>query len=99
MNMTEIRERYKETEIGIIPEDWEVKKLGEVADVKGGKRIPKGFTLVDEDTGYPYIRVADMNNGGVSLNDIKYVPIEVVEKISKYRISSKDIYISVAGTL
>ena len=97
--MAEIREGYKETEIGIIPEDWEVKKLGEVADVKGGKRIPKGFTLVDEDTGYPYIRVADMNNGGVSLNDIKYVPIEVVEKISKYRISSKDIYISVAGTL
>ena len=32
----ELKEGYKQTEIGVIPEDWEVKKLGEVADVVGG---------------------------------------------------------------
>ena len=31
---------YKRTEIGIIPEDWEVKRLREVADCLDGYRIP-----------------------------------------------------------
>ena len=31
---------YKQTEIGVIPEDWEVKKLGEIADFYDNLRIP-----------------------------------------------------------
>ena len=34
--MTKIREGYKETEIGVIPEDWEVAKLGEVSNIVSG---------------------------------------------------------------
>lgn len=33
----ELRAGYKQTDIGIIPEDWEVKKLGEVLKIKHGK--------------------------------------------------------------
>ena len=99
INKGEVPEGYKKTKVGIIPEDWEVKRLGEIADVKGGKRIPKGYTLEDENNGYPYITVSDMYMGGVSASAIKYVPLAVVDKISNYRISKNDIFISVAGTL
>ncbi len=34
--MTKIREGYKDTEIGVIPEDWEVAKLGEVSNIVSG---------------------------------------------------------------
>lgn len=27
---------YKRTEVGVIPEDWEVKQLGEIADIRSG---------------------------------------------------------------
>ena len=37
-------------------------KLGEVANVKGGKRIPKGIGLINIPNGHPYIRVRDLNN-------------------------------------
>jgi type I restriction enzyme S subunit len=30
---------FKETEIGLIPEDWEVVRLGEVFEVKQGKQL------------------------------------------------------------
>jgi type I restriction enzyme S subunit len=40
-----------------------------------------------------------MNEGGISLKDIKYVPKEVFPSIKNYRIFKNDIYISVAGTL
>ena len=32
-----IKQGYKQTEIGIIPEDWEVREIGEVLKVKHGK--------------------------------------------------------------
>ena len=91
--------RFKKTEIGDIPKEWEVKKLGDICDVRGGKRLPKGYQLEDENNGFPYIRVADMYMGGVKLEDIKYVPKEVVEKIKNYKISKNDLFISVAGTI
>jgi type I restriction enzyme S subunit len=90
---------FKNTEVGDIPVEWEVKKIDDISDVKGGKRLPKGYKLVEEPNGYPYIRVADMYMGGINVEEIRYVPVEIVEKIKNYIISSEDLFISVAGTL
>ncbi len=32
-----IKAGYKQTDVGIIPEDWEVKKLSEVSNFENGK--------------------------------------------------------------
>ncbi|TFZ40195.1 restriction endonuclease subunit S [Soehngenia longivitae] len=82
-----------------IPKNWEWVKLGEIVSVNGGKRIPAGRSLADEDTGYKYIRVADMKNGSILLDDIKYIPRDIYPKIKNYTISKDDIYITVAGTI
>jgi len=37
--MNSIKEGYKQTEIGVIPEDWEVKTLGEVCEIRKGQLI------------------------------------------------------------
>ena len=79
--------------------DWDAKILDDVCNIKGGKRIPKGYSLVKGNTGYPYITVSDMKNGTVALGEIKFVPKDVVNKIKNYKISTNDIYVSVAGTL
>ena len=91
--------KFKRSEIGEIPEEWEVKKVGDICEVKGGKRLPKGYQLEDEDNAFPYIRVADMYMGGIRQDDIKYVPKDIVDKIKNYKISKDDLFISVAGTL
>ena len=96
---TEIKKGYKETKLGWIPEEWEIKTLGSVSDIKGGKRLPKGESLIDIRTDHPYIRVADMHWGGVSIKNIRYVPDEVFPQIKSYTISSDDLFITVAGTL
>ena len=80
-------------------EGWEVKKLGEVAEIKSGKRLPLGKQLTESITPHPYIRILDMSNNGVSMDDLKYVPEDVFPSIKNYRIFKDDIYISVAGTL
>jgi type I restriction enzyme S subunit len=38
--MGDVPEGYKETKIGVIPEDWEVKKLKDISDCKDNKRKP-----------------------------------------------------------
>lgn len=38
--MSNIPKGYKQTEVGVIPEDWEVKKLGEIVDFLDGERKP-----------------------------------------------------------
>ena len=78
---------------------WEKKTISDIADVKSGKRLPLGSSLIDDETPYPYIRVSDMYNGGVCLDEIKYVPKEVFPFIKKYRIFKNEIFISVAGTI
>ena len=78
---------------------WVEKIISEIADVRGGKRLPKGYSLQEENNGFPYITVTDMENGTVNLEKIRYVPLEVIDQIKRYRISVDEIYISVAGTL
>lgn len=88
-----------QTEIGVIPEDWELKPLDAIASVTSGKRLPLGRTLSDSETPHPYIRVTDMRWGTVSLADIKFVPVDAFPVIKRYRIFKNEIFISVAGTL
>ena len=99
LRMVEMKSGYKMTEVGVIPEDWEVKELSSISEIKSGKRLPKGSLVTSSKTPYPYIRVIDMNMGYLKLSDIMYVPENVQPMISKYIISKNDIYISVAGTL
>ncbi len=89
----------KDTEIGPLPDDWTIAAVGEVAQVKGGKRIPKGRRLTEHPTSHPYLRVSDMRMGAIDEADLTYVPDDVFPSIQRYRISKDDIFISVAGTL
>ncbi len=94
--LTELKEEEAPFDI---PDSWEWVKLGEVVSVYGGKRIPAGKSLTDEDTGYKYIRVADMKNGSVMLDNIKHIPVDIYEEIKNYTISKDEVYITVAGTI
>ena len=59
--------------IGTIPADWEVVRLGDVAEVRGGKRLPKGSLFATEITSFPYIRVMDFQQRTVSTQELRYI--------------------------
>jgi len=74
-------------------------RIGAIASVLGGKRIPAGRKLSIENTGYIYIRVSDMKDGYVSTDNLMYVPKDIYPSISRYIINKEDIFITVAGTI
>lgn len=57
----EVLNGYKETSIGVLPSDWEVKKLGNLIQIKSGES-PSNFQLSSEKLKYPYLKVEDLNN-------------------------------------
>jgi len=93
------REAQKETEIGPIPESWSLTPVAQLGSVKGGKRMPKGVSLVQENTGRPYIRVSDLGDNSVRPDGVLFVPRGYEAAIRRYRISAADVYISIAGTI
>ena len=82
-----------------IPGNWRWCRLGTIAAVLGGKRIPAGRKLTEYNTGHVYIRVSDMTDGGVSTNRLMYVPEDIYPSISRYIINKADVFITVAGTI
>ena len=82
-----------------ISSSWSWCRLGNIASVKGGKRIPVGEKLTTENTGHMYIRVADMKGNTVKTDDIHYISESIYQKIKSYTISTEDLYITVAGTI
>lgn len=82
-----------------IPNNWIWVRLGNITTIKGGKRVPAGEKLLEENTGKIYLRVADLKNGTVDPSCIKYIDCKLANRLSKYIISKDDLYITVAGTI
>jgi type I restriction enzyme, S subunit len=75
-------------------------KVGDIAVIKGGKRLPKGSKTVSAKTPFPYISIKDFNDqGSVDISGIEYLEPGVREAIKKYIICAEDLYISIAGTI
>ena len=76
-------------------------KIGDICDVKGGKRLPLGSDLIEQKNSHPYIRIRDLKNSCfVILNDeFLYVDDEIQQEISRYITNTNDLLISIVGTI
>lgn len=81
--------------------DVKISTIGDIADVKGGKRLPKGVSLQTEPNDHPYIRIRDLNESCfVQLTEaFEYVDDETQKIISRYIVSTNDVLISIVGTI
>ena len=84
-----------------LPQGWHLATLGEVATVKGGKRLPKGEELQTDRTDHPFIKVADMCNSKYMLltSSFQYVSDAVQKQIRQYIVNTNDIILSIVGTI
>jgi len=78
---------------------WEYRAIGDFAEVKGGKRLPKGTKWSDEPTRHPYIRATDIKFGQIKAEDLVHVPDSAWKSISRYVVEENDVVITIAGTI
>ena len=76
-------------------------KIGDICDVKGGKRLPLGSDLIEQKNSHPYIRIRDLKDSCyVVLNDdFLYIDDETQQEIARYITNTNDLLISIVGTI
>ena len=94
---TILDDKSKDYELFDLPAKWNWQTISDVADVKGGKRIPKGDKLVEQNTGLPYIKAGDIKNGNVLQNKLEYLLPITQAKIKNYIVATGDILITNVG--
>ncbi|MBN1907776.1 MAG: restriction endonuclease subunit S [Deltaproteobacteria bacterium] len=67
-------EIYKETPLGWLPKEWEIIPLGKLADITSGVTLSSKI-YPDQKIEVPYLRVANVQDGYLDLNEIKTIRV------------------------
>lgn len=89
---TEIK--FKKTEIGEIPVDWEISKLGKLAFIQGG------FAFESKDyktNGVPLVRISNITSNGIKLDECVFLSYEFLQKYKNFQIELGDILVAMSG--
>lgn len=92
----ELTSKWRE-ENGASLDSWEERLVRNLGEVKGGKRLPKGETLVNENTGFPYIKAGDLKEGTVLTDKLQFVTEEIQKIIKNYTVKTGDVYVTIVG--
>ena len=91
----ELKSGYKQSEVGIIPEDWEVEPLGGLADfITSGSR---GWAQFYSESGALFIRSQNVRDGRLSFADIQYVSPPSGAEGNRTKVKPSDLLITVTG--
>jgi type I restriction enzyme, S subunit len=99
MNDVNVPEGYKSTDIGVIPEDWEVDRLSSVSNVKTG---PFGSALHEKDyveDGTPIITVEHLGEPRVLHGNFPMVSDLDKQRLKAYELKIDDIVFSRVGSV
>jgi len=90
----ELRSGYKQTEVGVIPEDWDVKLLGDIASVRDGTHQTPKYVPV----GVPFYSVEHVTSG--NFVDTKFISFEEHRFLTRsYKIERGDILMTRIGSI
>ncbi|NAS00347.1 restriction endonuclease subunit S [Acinetobacter haemolyticus] len=93
----DVPEGYKKTEVGVIPNDWNVESLQNLCRssitygiVQCGPHIPNGV---------PYIRVSDMNSSELNVDEMLRTSPEIASSFGRSKVEEGDIVYALRGKL
>lgn len=90
----ELKKGYKQTDVGIIPEDWSVSNLGSLAVIKDGTHQTPNYV----DFGIPFYSVEHVTSG--NFTDTKYISEEEHQFLTKrFRIEFGDVLMTRIGSI
>ena len=89
--------KYKQTEVGLIPEDWDVRILEDMASKIGSGITPRGGVTVYKDEGRPFVRSQNIGWGSLKLDDIKFITDEIHSTFPNTEIKLNDVFLNISG--
>jgi len=88
---------FKETEIGMIPEDWEIIKLENVCSKIASGITPRGGEKVYKDSGVALIRSQNVHNNSFNSEGLVYVDDNTGREMQNVTLEKNDILLNITG--
>ena len=80
--------------------DRKLVKLKSLAEVRGGKRLPKGTVILETGANIiPYVRATDVRGFKVNLDSAIRIPKEIHREIQNYQLLRGDVVVTIVGTI
>jgi type I restriction enzyme S subunit len=96
----DVKPGYKQTDVGVIPDDWEVKQIGEFNPfVTSGSR---GWAAFYSDHGSPFIRITNLSRRRIilDLTDLRLVSaVDSNREAARTQLKDDDILISITADI
>ncbi|WP_158499876.1 restriction endonuclease subunit S [Sphingobacterium paucimobilis] len=91
----------KQTEIGLIPDDWEVAKLGEFCFITklAGFEYSKYFNSYKDGGEIIVVRGTNITNNRLDLSDVKNIPKKTSDFLYRSKLSKGDLVFAYVGTI
>jgi hypothetical protein len=73
------------------------KRLSDISNIRGGKRLPVGEDFVDK--GVYYIRAEDIRNNFVDYTNSPKISFELHQKLKQYQTKYNDVLLTIVGNV
>lgn len=92
-----LRKGYKQTEVGVIPEDWNHTTIGNKSIKVGSGITPHGGEKVYKREGRPFIRSQNIGWGRLLLEDVAFIDEATHDSFKASEIEIDDVFLNITG--
>ncbi|MDT7042676.1 restriction endonuclease subunit S [Candidatus Nitronereus thalassa] len=93
----EVKPGYKQTEVGVIPEDWHPTTIGDLAIKVGSGITPKGGSSRYKEYGRPFVRSQNIGWGTLHLSGLAYIDDDTHNNFSATELRQDDVLLNITG--
>lgn len=86
--------KMKFSELGDIPEKWNIGKIGDYCKVKSGYAFKSNLWT---NNGIPVIKIGSIQNNSLDINELAYINIDSINISQDYEVKSGDVLIAMTG--
>jgi type I restriction enzyme S subunit len=96
-NAQSLPKGYKQTEVGLIPSDWEIVLLENLTTKIGSGITPTGGASVYKEDGRPFVRSQNVGWGNLILDDVAFIDDETHQTFPNTEIKINDVFLNISG--
>jgi type I restriction enzyme S subunit len=93
--MSDVPEGYKMSEVGVIPEEWEVKMLGEILQ---SARLGGNYQNSEKENNHPLMKMGNINRGFIDISKVEYITDKSIPS-EKDKLQYGDVLFNTRNTL
>ncbi|MFH1991271.1 MAG: restriction endonuclease subunit S [Pseudomonadota bacterium] len=97
MDNGQLKKGYKQTEVGVIPVEWDCVSLGDLAVKVGSGITPTGGERVYKDEGRPFLRSQNIGWGKLLTDDIAFIDEKTHGTFINTEIQADDVFLNITG--